>query len=155
MEFKKTARRSQATRSALLAFLVVFLLCVGLDFLGTIATFKFGEDRITHRGHIWSDKGIIGDAYDEELRQELQNNKSAIIVEFEWRKLIPSSWQPECFSSNATVCELTDLFYTAPEEPGELPWWMNKYWLWFIVVPGLVSLAIGFAVWFAGGARTS
>jgi hypothetical protein len=132
----KAARRALLFWPALLAFFTGYLLCMGGSYIGQSANFVFGEWQVTHRGHIYEEGRIIGDAFDEDLRQELQQNKQAIIFELWLRDLAPPLWQPHCFTRHPTACDLADHF--TPHEAARL----RGSWL-FVLSGPISALAAG------------
>ncbi len=143
-QFGRTARKVAVLCLAGLAFFIAY---PGFGYLGAIANFAFGVPRITHRGHIWENGEIVGDAYDEGLRRALQSNKPAIMTELWMREIVPPPFRRDCFARNATVCDLSDqLVYPSEPAPTEPVWLLGQG-----LLAGLVCGTI--CVWLLGMGR--
>jgi hypothetical protein len=101
----QTMRKFGIFGCALLAFFAFFVLTAYVD---AYLDYVFGlEDT---RTHIWSGAEIVGDRYDETLRE----NKSAVIAELWVRNMIPPGLPRSCYSQNETVCNYADTLTNPP-----------------------------------------
>lgn len=135
--------RTWATGSfAGLAFLIGF---VGLSYWDTVSFVAFCEYALTARGHIWEDGRIVGDYYpDQEFRRDLDQYRSANVKEAWIRHVVPDPLGPDCYTSQAMVCDLVDRFEADCSDVGHTPAWL------FLVVGLQAALVSGALVWRIG-----
>ncbi len=116
---------------ALLAFLAFFSLTA---YVGAASDHTFGLE--STRTHIRAGDEIVGDRFDESLRE----NRSAIIAELCVRTLIPPAVRRSCYTQDETVCTYADALL----EPS-MDYWLGTDPL--VLVQSLLSaLVSGLAV---------
>ncbi len=140
MNINKTERRKKTIQVLLLAFLVIFSLCVVLHF-SMVIMFYNGIVRYRSTTYAHPPKEGSTVVYLDDVAKKYRDNRLSTIVELYLRTLIPAPWRSECYSNDVTVCELMDF---PPYSPHEKNWGV---WILFISVPGLASLASGLAIW--------
>jgi hypothetical protein len=95
----QTMRRVGIFSFALLAFFAFFVLTAYVD---ADLDYAFGVENT--RSHIWVGAEIVGDRFDESLRE----NESAVIAELWVRNLIPPALRRACYTQDQTVCTYAD-----------------------------------------------
>ncbi len=138
----RTARKWAIGCFAGLAFLIGF---VGLSYWDTVGYVAFCEYALTARGHVWEDGRIVGNYYpDQEFRRDLDQNRSANVIEASIRHIVPDPLQRDCYTSKAIVCDLVDRFDAECSHVGHTPAWLH------LVVGLLAALVSGTLVWRLG-----
>jgi hypothetical protein len=98
-------RRLWVFSFALLAFFVFFMLSAYVD---ADLDYAFGLENT--RTHIWAGAEIVGDRFDESLRE----NQSAVISELWVRNMIPPDLRRACYTQDQTVCTYADTLMGSP-----------------------------------------
>jgi hypothetical protein len=100
-------RRLGVFSFALLAFFAFFILTAYVD---AYLDYAFGLENT--RTHIWAGDDIVGDRFDESLRE----NQSAVIPELWVRNLIPPALRQSCYTQDKTVCTYADTLMGSPRD---------------------------------------